>query len=209
MPQTTAPRIANLSLGGPEMSQIMEDAIAYASAHGTLVIAAAGNAGSAVLYPAAYPGAIAVAATDQNDQRLWFSCYGPEVDLSAPGSLIYSTCLGDSYCYKSGTSMATPHVAGLAALLWSQYPEYTAAQIRASTQINRSRCRCPWLGRIHRLGAHRRTARAVGHTDISDRYYSPIVIVGNDILALGPGDSPSCERRQPDWDARTETAPEP
>lgn len=127
-------QIANLSLGGPDQSKIMEDAIAYANTHDTMVIASAGNTGSAVLFPAAYSGAVAVAATDQNDQHPWFSCYGPEIDLAAPGNLIYSTCIGNQYCFKSGTSMATPHVAGLAALLRSQHPDYPAAQVLQQLQ---------------------------------------------------------------------------
>ncbi len=122
-------RIANLSLGGVEPSQVIKDAVDYARAHGTLVVAAAGNTHSAVLYPAAYEGALAIAASDQNDHRAPYSCYGPEVDLAAPGSSIYSTCVGDSYCSKSGTSMAAPHVSGLAALIWSAYPDHTAAQV--------------------------------------------------------------------------------
>ena len=73
---------------------------------------------------------LAIAATDENDRRAGFSCYGPQVDLAAPGSLIYSTCLGGGYCYKSGTSMATPLVSGLAALLWSLHPSYTPEQVR-------------------------------------------------------------------------------
>jgi thermitase len=123
-------RIVNLSLGGADESSVMEDAVQYAQARGALVVAAAGNSGSAVLYPAAYDGALAVAASDANDRWATYSCSGPEVELAAPGSSIYSTCIGDRYCYKSGTSMATPHVSGLAALIWSGYYTYTAAQVR-------------------------------------------------------------------------------
>jgi subtilisin family serine protease len=174
-------RIANLSLGGPEMSSIMGDAIAYAKAHGTLVIAAAGNAGSQVFYPAAYPDAIAVAATDQNDQRLWFSCYGPEVDLSAPGSFIYSTCLGDSYCSKSGTSMATPHVAGLAALLWSQHPDYTPDQVMQRLRSTAQDINAP--GWDEYTGWGRIDAQnALWVTQTSHPRYMPIVVLGKSPL---------------------------
>jgi subtilisin family serine protease len=127
-------RIANLSLGGDEPSQVIKDAVDYARAHGTLVVAAAGNTRSEVLYPAAYEGALAIAASDQNDRRAPYSNHGPEVDLAAPGSSIYSTCVGNSYCYKSGTSMAAPHVSGLAALIWSVYPDHTAAQVTERLQ---------------------------------------------------------------------------
>lgn len=170
--------IANLSLGGPDKSPIMEDAIAYANARDTMVIAAAGNAGSAVLYPAAYPGAVAVAATDQNDQRLWFSCYGPEVDLSAPGSSIYSTCMGNGYCPKSGTSMAAPHIAGLAALLRSHYPDYPAAQILHRLKTTAQDVDAPgWdpytgWGRID-------ARRALSAAETFQMSYLPVVILGN------------------------------
>jgi subtilisin family serine protease len=123
-------RIANLSLGGDIDSPLMRDAVDYASEHGVLVVAAAGNNSGAVLYPAAYEPVLAVAASDANDERAPYSSHGPEVDLTAPGSGIYSTCVGDQYCGKSGTSMATPHVSGLAALIWSRYSDYTAAQVR-------------------------------------------------------------------------------
>ena len=123
-------RIANLSLGGDIDSSLMRDAVKYASENGVLVVAAAGNNNGAVLYPAAYEPVLAVAASDANDERAPYSSHGPEVDLTAPGSGIYSTCVGDQYCGKSGTSMATPHVSGLAALIWSRYSDYTAAQVR-------------------------------------------------------------------------------
>jgi subtilisin family serine protease len=126
-------QIANLSLGGTEDNPLMADAVDYAEAQGTLVVAAAGNIAHghhAVLYPAAYDNALAVAASDANDWRASFSCYGPEVDLAAPGSSVYSTCQGGGYCYKSGTSMAAPHVAGLAALIWSYRPTYTVTQVK-------------------------------------------------------------------------------
>jgi subtilisin family serine protease len=113
-------RIINLSLGDTVPDPVMEDAVNYAYAHGVTVVAAAGNDyGGPVLYPAAYPNAIAVASVDSNNGHSSFSNVGPEVALAAPGSSIYSTCWGGGYCYKTGTSMATPHVAGTAALLAS------------------------------------------------------------------------------------------
>jgi subtilisin family serine protease len=172
-------RIANLSLGGPEESQIMEDAIDYAIEHDTLVVAAAGNSGSAVLYPAAYPGALAVAATDQGDRRAAYSCHGPEVELAAPGSLIYSTCMGDRYCYKSGTSMAAPHVAGLAALLRSQHPGDTVPQIAQRLRSTARDVDAPgWdeytgWGRIDAM-------RALSAGQASWAIYLPIAAVGHD-----------------------------
>lgn len=83
--------IINLSLGGPNPSLLMENAVNYAVAHGVLVIAAAGNTGetlnTSVIYPAAYANVVAVASIDQNLQRSSFSSFGPEVDLLAPGAI--------------------------------------------------------------------------------------------------------------------------
>ncbi len=109
-------QVINLSLGGTGPSAVLEDAIRYAHGKGALVVAAAGNAGANfVLYPARYPNVIAVARTDSADH--WSgSNYGPEVDLSAPGSAIYSTVIG-GYDTRSGSSMSTGFVSGLAAIL--------------------------------------------------------------------------------------------
>ncbi len=131
-------QIINLSLGGSNPSFVLEDALEQAYAQGCLIAAAAGNDGGyGVDYPAAYPEAIAVAATDQYDQRAYFSDYGPEIDLAAPGVGTYSTLWkpGEhTYGYKSGTSMSTPHVAGLAAVIWSVCPEMTNNDLRGVLQ---------------------------------------------------------------------------
>jgi len=109
-------QVINLSLGGYSPSSVMEDAINYAHSKGIVVVAAAGNAGNNfVLYPARYLNVIAVAST--NSSNNWAgSNYGPEIDLAAPGLLIYSTTIG-SYDYKSGSSMAAGFVSGLASIL--------------------------------------------------------------------------------------------
>jgi subtilisin family serine protease len=126
-------QIINLSLGGPSSSQVLQDAINYAiQTQGRLVIAAAGNdgaTGNQTEYPAAFPGVIAVGAVDSSGQHASFSNTGSYVSLSAPGVGILSTVLNGSYGVKSGTSMASPHVAGLAGLFWSRFPADTADQI--------------------------------------------------------------------------------
>ena len=132
-------RVINLSLGGSSDSQTLRMAVDYARSRGALVIAATGNTGGSVLYPAAYEPVLAVAATDSNDRRASFSSYGPQVDLAAPGVDIYSTwchpdtissfCLGTYYFAKSGTSMAAPHVSGVAALIWSRWPALASSEV--------------------------------------------------------------------------------
>ncbi len=126
-------RVINLSLGGTPPSQTLQEAVNYAHERGVLLVAASGNTGGAVLYPAACEHVLAVAATGQDDTAWYRSNHGPQVDVAAPGVSIYSTgwtgeC-ASGYCRKSGTSMATPHVSGLAALAWSARPDLTAMQV--------------------------------------------------------------------------------
>ncbi|OGC05188.1 hypothetical protein A2276_04535 [candidate division WOR-1 bacterium RIFOXYA12_FULL_43_27] len=127
--------VINLSLGDDSPSSTLKEAVDYAIAKGSLLVCAAGNENtSEPLYPAAYDGVLAVAATDSSDQRsIWSatraSNWGTWVDLAAPGTSIYSTYIGNSYAYESGTSMASPFVAGVAALLFSVHPTWTYSQV--------------------------------------------------------------------------------
>lgn len=114
-------KVINMSLGGTSGSTSLSDAVNYANSKGVLQACAAGNSNtSAASYPAYYSACVAVAATDSSDYRASFSNYGSWVDTSAPGVSIYATYWNDTYKSLSGTSMATPHVAGLAGLLFSQ-----------------------------------------------------------------------------------------
>jgi len=127
-------QLTNNSWGGGSFSQALRDAIDAAGRAGQLFIAAAGNGGTDNIgdnndllphYPSNYPldNIIAVAATDHNDRLGIFSNFGlTSVDLGAPGVSILSTLPGNSYTTASGTSMATPHVSGVAALMWSRVP---------------------------------------------------------------------------------------
>ncbi len=110
----------------------VHNAIINAVNHNVVVVFAAGNTyyGS-VTYPARYPETIAVANTNNRDILDASSAVGPEVDVCAPGTDIYSTFPDDTYTYLTGTSMASPHVAGLAALIWSCNRTLTNQQVRA------------------------------------------------------------------------------
>jgi thermitase len=114
-------KVISLSLGATTGASYLQNAVNYAWNNGAVVVAAAGNNGtSAPNYPAFYSNAIAVGSTDSSDNKSYFSNWGTWVDVAAPGSSIYSTYPTNSYATLSGTSMATPHVAGLAGLLASQ-----------------------------------------------------------------------------------------
>lgn len=129
--------VINLSLGGEADAQSLKDAVRYAFQKGIVIAAAAGNESTAVIFPAAYDDyCLAVAATDYKDIRTDWSNFGPEVDVAAPGERVIS-CVPtwfwgpDSlpYAFGFGTSMATPHVAGLAALIKSLKPWLKASEI--------------------------------------------------------------------------------
>ena len=127
--------VVNMSVGGHEVSAALQAAVADAYAHGVTMVAASGNVnpnninellyGCPVVYPAAYDQVIAVSFTNGSDKLTGYSCTGPQVDIAAPGDQIFSTvpmgscmfCSQYGYLAASGTSMASPHVAGVAALI--------------------------------------------------------------------------------------------
>ena len=136
--------IINLSLGGTSASDTLKSAVDYAWGKGSVLVAAAGNDNTDVpLYPAYYENCIAVAATDQNDVKATFSNYGAWVDIAAPGVDIFSTMPNHknrigilNYGSLSGTSMSTPYVAGVAALVFAAKPGWTNAEVRTQIQAS-------------------------------------------------------------------------
>jgi subtilisin family serine protease len=112
----------------------VRNAIINANSKNVVVVFAAGNANQNIditpQYPAVYPETIAVAATDQGDRRATFSNFGTKVDIAAPGVNIYSSVPDNTYMFMDGTSMASPHVAGVAALIRSKNPDLSNTQVR-------------------------------------------------------------------------------
>ncbi len=138
-------QVINLSLGGPIKSRILEDAVSHALSRGVVIVAAAGNSGRKVGWPAAYPGVVAVSATDADDHIAWFSSRGPEVSIAAPGVSVTQQTIcnnGRDKCETfgtfNGTSMASPHVAGVAAMIEAMGVTYGPAVTDALTRSARA-----------------------------------------------------------------------
>lgn len=172
--------IVNLSLGGAEPSEALEQQLSRARQAGIACIVAAGNSSAAVQYPAASPQVLAVAAigrlheypadsyhtqslTPQIDANGFyaarFSCHGPEIAVCAPGVAITSSVPDNNYAAWDGTSMAAPHVTGLATLILAHHPDFQGAvrmrnaqRVERLFQIIKSSCRPVMLGDQRRTG---------------------------------------------------------
>ncbi|PAZ17581.1 type VII secretion-associated serine protease mycosin [Streptomyces sp. SA15] len=126
-------KVINISMASVVSTSELTAAVKYALDQGSLVFAAVGNdvdKGNPVLYPAATPGAVGVAAVGKNLRRASFSEYGPQVDIAAPGADMVHACGGKTgLCKTSGTSAATALASASAALIWSKHPTWTNNQV--------------------------------------------------------------------------------
>ena len=130
-------QIINCSWGGYTYSQFSQEIINYATFNkNSLVVCASGNENTQNLsYPSSFNNAFSVASTTRTDQKSVFSNYGYHIDISAPGSRIYSSMPNNTYNYLDGTSMASPNVAGAAAIVKSHFPSYSALQVREQLKV--------------------------------------------------------------------------
>lgn len=123
-------QVINMSFGAYATSSMLQETVSYAAENALLVAAAGNNNQVRPFYPAAYPEVIAVGSTDASDAKSAFSSYGPWVDITAPGEMIWSTTFDNGFVGWSGTSMAAPLVAGAASLVRSYFPELSPSALR-------------------------------------------------------------------------------
>jgi len=170
-------KVVNLSLGGSSPSQTLEEAVNYAWNKGVVLVCAAGNSGtSSPSYPAYYSNCIATAGTDVDDQKASWSNYGDWVDVAAPGLNIFSTLPNHrvkmtstrNYGSASGTSMATPFVAGLAGLIYAYNPSLNNSQVREAIEQGADKIAgtgAYWI--FGRINAHQALAFETGTVSVT------------------------------------------
>jgi serine protease len=208
---TTPPNranVINMSLGGPGSTTTMQSAITAARGQGLVVFAAAGNENSSQpSYPGAYDGVISVAAVDINAQHAPYSNFGPTIDICAPGGNVavdldhdghpdgvLSTLMDGStnpftpiYAYYDGTSMATPHASGVAALMLAVNPSLTPDQLEAMIESTATDLGAPGRDDIYGFGlvnAYAAVLAAQGGTSAT-----PILSLSPDVLSFGASDT--------------------
>ena len=192
-------RVINLSLGGPGSSQTIQDAVNYAYGRNALIVAAAGNdyqSGNPINYPAAGEHVIGVGATTDQDGHASYSSAGSWVDITAPGGdptssadpnprhWIMSTywrgaasagqqSIQAAYERHAGTSMSTPHVVGLAALVWSRHTDWTNDEVGVGDPVHRGGSGCARSRQSVRLGTHRRARCGCPGHPVADTHDRP------------------------------------
>jgi serine protease len=205
---TTPPQranIVNMSLGGTGSTQTMQDAVTDARNQGVVLFAAAGNENtSQPSFPAAYNGVISIAAVDINANRAPYSNFGPTIDLCAPGGNsaadldhdghpdgVLSTLMDDStnpfspiYAYYDGTSMATPHAAGVAALMLAVHPSLTPAEIESILVATATDLGAPGRDDLYGNGLINAFAAVLMASGVGGPNH-PLLSVGSTLLAFG------------------------
>jgi subtilisin len=164
-------QVASMSLGGSDDSQALHDAVDDASANGVLIVAAA--------------GVLAVAAVNKYNHRAFFSSTGSNLSVSAPGVNIRSTVPGAGYATYSGTSMATPHVAGVAALVYSAHPNWTNLQVRQQIESTATPLGNSWFygaGLVNATAAVDLSAEATASDTATGDYILEAPYMGEDGL---------------------------
>ncbi len=169
--------VISMSWGGLEESQLLKDALDYAYSKDIVLVASAGNSNVDLafipFYPAGYDNVIAVAATDSSDKKASFSCYGSPVDVAAPGVDILSLRAEDTdmygdgshivdeeYYVSSGTSMACPHVAGLAGLILSKNPDLTPLEVKTVLRSSTDGVNSSLYAGVGRINAYKALQKA-------------------------------------------------
>ncbi len=182
--------VINMSFGSGFNSSAFQSLMNYANSLGIVLVAAAGNDNvSSTFYPAGYNNVISVASTTTGDAKSGFSNYGSWIDISAPGSAIYSTIPGGGYTYKQGTSMASPMVAGLCGLMLSLNPSLSPSDIEScltSTAANIDGANPSYIGQ---LGAGRIDALAAMNCISATLNWAPEAEFSGDILNILEGQS--------------------
>ena len=192
--------VINMSWGGTGDSPVIEDAIEYAHSLGVVLVAAAGNSAidASQFLPAKYAAVITVSAFNSADVIAPFSNFGTKIDVAAPGVSILSTVPGGYYSSYNGTSMASPHVAGLAALLLSQHPAYTNEQVRQAIRRTADDVAAPGVdtqagyGRINAFKA----LQTQTPPNLAITWPTQFAIVGGSVTVRGSVDGTTIASRQ-------------